>query len=451
MALRQASPLALPARISHHARCPFPSFTGDLDGGGGQYYIHWRDFNRRNDAWVADEDVDWDPEQLGADTGHGHEEPAATHSKAPPPSSTPGGSADTGDELDLDLLEAGQGVWEFVLAEHDEHANMPETAIREHEDLTAVKNIDYIELGRHRISTWYYCPLPKGISSLETLYFDEFSLEFFKTRNEMLRYRQKSGQAHPPGDEVYRCNGISMWECDGHVQRTYCQNLSYLAKLFLDHKTLFFDVDPFMYYVMTEYDETGHHVVGYFSKEKYTEAGFNLACILALPPYQKRGYGRFLIQFSYELSKIERRVGSPEKPLSDLGFLSYRSYWSWVLLNYFHDLKDDAITVLDIMEATCINPADIVLTLKHLGILKLAGAAANKQHVLALSPDVLEPERKRLNDKRGPVVQPQAIHWAPYPDTVRADKWALHVKQSKGYLIPDGASSQPAGGGGYAH
>jgi histone acetyltransferase MYST1 len=94
-----------------------------------------------------------------------------------------------------------------------------------------------------------------------------------------------------------------MFEVDGLDEKIYCQNLCYIAKLFLDHKTLYFDVDPFLFYVLCEMDERGYHPVGYFSKEKYSDVGYNLACILSFPAHQRKGYGRFLIAFSYELTK----------------------------------------------------------------------------------------------------------------------------------------------------
>ena len=62
--------------------------------------------------------------------------------------------------------------------------------------------------------------------------------------------------------------------------------------------------------------QVGHHIIGYFSKEKLSAEDYNVACILTLPQYQRMGYGKLLIAFSYELSKIEKKTGmiffSPE-------------------------------------------------------------------------------------------------------------------------------------------
>ncbi|RYG51221.1 hypothetical protein EON66_10995, partial [archaeon] len=46
-------------------------------------------------------------------------------------------------------------------------------------------------------------------------------------------------------------------------------------------------------------------------------------------------------------------VGSPEKPLSDLGKLSYRSYWTYVILSTLQKHKDEA---LSIRQLRCVTP-----------------------------------------------------------------------------------------------
>lgn len=47
----------------------------------------------------------------------------------------------------------------------------------------------------------------------------------------------------------------------------------------------------------------------------------------------------------YLLSKVEEKVGSPERPLSDLGLISYRSYWKEVLLRYLHNFQGKEISI----------------------------------------------------------------------------------------------------------
>ncbi|KAE9421796.1 hypothetical protein Angca_003098 [Angiostrongylus cantonensis] len=194
-----------------------------------------------------------------------------------------------------------------------------------------------IRLGSYEISTWYSAPYPQEYAHVPILHICEFCLKYMKTEAILAQHMKKCEWRHPPGNEIYRNNNVSVFEVDGNVSRIYCQNLCLIAKLFLDHKTLYYDVEPFLFYVVTKNDEFGFHFVGYFSKEKYSQQKFNLSCIVTLPCYQKQGFGRFLIDFSFLLSRREHMMGTPERPLSDLGRISYASYWQSALFEYIHE------------------------------------------------------------------------------------------------------------------
>jgi len=123
---------------------------------------------------------------------------------------------------------------------------------------------------------------------------------------------------------------------------------------------------------MTSRDAHGCHFIGYFSKEKESAENYNVACILTLPQYQRTGYGRLLIAFSYELSKREGKLGSPEKPLSDLGLLGYRAYWQETIVELLMEIKDNKgeISVDEIAMKLAMTTNDVVHTLQNLNMIK---------------------------------------------------------------------------------
>jgi len=124
---------------------------------------------------------------------------------------------------------------------------------REHEETTKVKNIEKIVMGCWEVEAWYYSPFPAAYSDLETLYVCEYCLQYMKKRRTLRQHMATGGcRRHPPGREIYRENDLSVYELDGKDHPAYCQKLCLLAKLFLDHKTLYYDVNPFYFYVVTK-------------------------------------------------------------------------------------------------------------------------------------------------------------------------------------------------------
>ncbi|KAK2580865.1 hypothetical protein KPH14_005939 [Odynerus spinipes] len=269
-----------------------------------------------------------------------------------------------------------------------------------------------VEMGKWEMEVWYQSPYPEEFSRAPKLYLCEYCLRYAKSRQVLRRHREKCLWRHPPGHEVYRKDKIGVWEVDGKRYKQYCQNLCLLAKFFLDHKTLYYDVEPFLFYVMTIGDSEGCHTVGYFSKEKNSFLNYNVSCILTLPPYQRQGYGRLLIDFSYLLTRVEKKIGSPEKPLSDLGLISYRSYWKDVLLQYLCNFGGKELSVKDISKEMAIDSYDIVSTLQALGMMKYWKG----KHIILKKQDVIDDYKERVK-RRGLVykeIDPECLKWNPF-------------------------------------
>lgn len=193
---------------------------------------------------------------------------------------------------------------------------------------TKIKTVESIHFGTNWLETWYFTALPHEYHT-KCLYICDFCLSFFVHKKEFRRHSKKCTQRHPPGDEFYRDGDIAFFEVNGSSSKIYCENLSYISRMFLDHKNVNNTIEGFFFYVLCEVQTDGYHFVGYFSKEKFREENQNnLSCIMVMPFVQRGGYGKLLIEMSYALSMIENKPGGPERPLSDLGHRTYVNFWT---------------------------------------------------------------------------------------------------------------------------
>uniref|UniRef100_G3TCI2 Histone acetyltransferase n=1 Tax=Loxodonta africana TaxID=9785 RepID=G3TCI2_LOXAF len=371
--------------------------------GREEFYVHYVGFNRRLDEWV-------DKNRLAL-------------------TKTVKDAVQKNSEKYLSELaeQPERKITRNQKRKHDEinhvqktYAEMdPTTAAleKEHEAITKVKYVDKIHIGNYEIDAWYFSPFPEDYGKQPKLWLCEYCLKYMKYEKS---YRFHLGQCQwrqPPGKEIYRKSNISVYEVDGKDHKIYCQNLCLLAKLFLDHKTLYFDVEPFVFYILTEVDRQGAHIVGYFSKEKESPDGNNVACILTLPPYQRReGPGpQPSTGHPVHLGPCEGGILGPSERegLPRIGQDSDFSPSSAFLLSEPDPTRELSLASAVIpfcSQMTSITQNDIISTLQSLNMVKYWKG----QHVICVTPKLVEEHLKSAQYKKPPItVDSVCLKWAP--------------------------------------
>ncbi|GCC39588.1 hypothetical protein chiPu_0023468, partial [Chiloscyllium punctatum] len=112
----------------------------------------------------------------------------------------------------------------------------------------------------------------------------------------------------------------------------------------------------------------------------------------------------------YLLSKREGQAGSPEKPLSDLGRLSYMAYWKSVILECLHQCHDKQLSIKKLSKLTGICPQDITTILQHLKMLQFRN---DRFLVIRREKLIQEHMAKLQTNPRQIEVDPDSLRWTP--------------------------------------
>ena len=95
------------------------------------------------------------------------------------------------------------------------------------------------------------------------------------------------------------------------------------------------------------------------------------------------------------LSRAEAKTGTPEKPLSVLGKLSYESYWKHAVLDQISANPDsEDVSINEISNQTGMTHIDVINTFKKAKLIQVLG----DEHVVVRDPELMQ---KHVDKREG--------------------------------------------------
>lgn len=284
-----------------------------------------------------------------------------------------------------------------------------------HHKITKMRNIENIVVGQYKIRAWYYSPYPPPFHDCKTLYLCDRCFRYFQTKIGLEEHLTDYQDHQPYGREIYRDGHLSIFEMKGDCQKLPCQCLCLLGKLFLDHKTLYYNVEGFSFYVLFEVDDEGYHIAAYCSRELDNDIHNILSTIVVLPPFQNKGYGRILIALCYEIGRRKQLPGGPERPLSDLGERAFCSFWKDRIIECLRDYGDKIHRIEHLVCLTAIEFESIKSILVKFNLAKITP----EKSTITVNQSVLRTEIEALAQKhRSPSFHYRQLVWFPDHDIV---------------------------------
>lgn len=160
--------------------------------GGTEYYVHYLEWNKRLDEWVAADRVNLelvtpppteDKGNLGGPKKHAKDN---RKRKQPPGGATTpgaaGGATATSDATETAAQSPEKKEKKQSTGSMRQHASDDDV-------VTRMRNIEMIELGKHLIKPWYFSPYPEALTKIPLVRLCEFCLKFNRSETSFKNHK----------------------------------------------------------------------------------------------------------------------------------------------------------------------------------------------------------------------------------------------------------------------